>query len=175
MAIDKETLRATIREAVGDDNELYALMEQKLLANDATATQFLSGFMRNKDYTTKTQTLAEERRSMDGERQNLNGQVEQYRQLLEAAEADKGKVLKDLATHKVTVAQAHARLKHIKDTYNLSDDDIPQFGDLIDTTKSGKPVDSSGVLPDGREFKNIAELQSLLAADPKRLLKNLAQ
>lgn len=143
MPVDKETLKHTIREAVGDDGELAALLEQKLLANDATATQFLSGFMRNKDYTQKSQTLADERRNMEGDRRTLEGQVEQYRQLLEAAETDKAKVLKDLATHKVTVAQAHARLKHIKETYQLSDDDIPQFVDLIDTKHSGRPVDSS--------------------------------
>jgi len=41
--------------------------------------------------------------------------------------------------------------------------------------KLGKPVDSSGVLPDGREFRGINELQSMLAAEPQRLLKNLAQ
>jgi hypothetical protein len=92
--------------------------------------------MRNRDYTQKSQSLADERRT-------LEGQVEQYRTQLEAAETDKAKVLKDLASHKVTVAQAHARLKHIKETYALSDDDIPAFGDLIDTTRSGRPVDST--------------------------------
>lgn len=143
MPVDKDTLKATIREAVGDDHELYALLEQKLLANDAIASQFMSGFMRNRDYTTKTQSLADERRNLEGDRTTLQGQVDQYRQLLEAAETDKAKVLRDLAAHKVTVAQAHARLKHIKETYQLSDDDIPPFADLIDTKASGKPVDSS--------------------------------
>lgn len=146
MAVDKEALRGVIREAVGDNQELYALLDEKLSANDAVATQFLSGFMRNRDYTSKTQALAEERRNMEGERGTLQGQVEQYRQLLESAEADKTKVLKDLAAHKVTVAQAHARLKHIKDTYQLSDDEVPAFADLIDTRTSGKPVDSSSDL-----------------------------
>ena len=41
--------------------------------------------------------------------------------------------------------------------------------------KLGPPVDPSGELPDGRKFRAIAELQSLLADDPTRLLKNLAQ
>jgi hypothetical protein len=41
--------------------------------------------------------------------------------------------------------------------------------------KLGPPVDASGVLPDERKFKDIAEFQALLAADSVRLLKNLAQ
>ena len=41
--------------------------------------------------------------------------------------------------------------------------------------KLGPPVDASGALADERKFKNIAELQALLAADAPRLLKNLAQ
>jgi hypothetical protein len=39
----------------------------------------------------------------------------------------------------------------------------------------GPPVDPSGVLPDGRTFRGPAELQDLLAADPGRLLNNLAR
>jgi hypothetical protein len=41
--------------------------------------------------------------------------------------------------------------------------------------KLGPAVDPSGVLPDERTFKNIAEFQALLAADTGRLLKNLAE
>jgi hypothetical protein len=39
----------------------------------------------------------------------------------------------------------------------------------------GPPVDASGELPDGRSFRGITELQSLLAADRRRLLSNLAR
>ena len=163
MPVDKENLKTTIREAVGDDNELYALLEQKLLANDATATQFLSGFMRNRDYTQKTQALATDRQTMDGQIQTYNGQIDQYRKLLDAAEADKQNVLKDLASQKMTVAQAHARLKHIKDTYNLSDDEIPAFGDLIDTKQRGKPVDSSEDLD--KRFQSFREEMGKYIAD----------
>ena len=41
--------------------------------------------------------------------------------------------------------------------------------------KLGPPVDSSGALPDKREFRNISEFQELLAADSDLLLKNLAR
>jgi hypothetical protein len=41
--------------------------------------------------------------------------------------------------------------------------------------KLGPAVDASGTFPDGRRFAGIAEFQSLLAADPARLLANLAR
>ena len=41
--------------------------------------------------------------------------------------------------------------------------------------KLGPKVDASGALADGRKFADIAEFQSLLAAAPALLLKNLAQ
>ena len=41
--------------------------------------------------------------------------------------------------------------------------------------KLGPAVDASGTLPDGRSFAGIAEFQDLLAADPGRLLGNLAR
>lgn len=175
MPVDKEALRATIREAVGDDGDLYSILEQKLLANDATATSFLSGFMRNKDYTTKTQALANDRRSLDGDKQTLEGQVNQYKELLEAAEQDKAKVLRDLAQQKVTVAQAHARLKHIKETYALSDEDIPPFQDLIDTKHSGRPVDSSGGDIDAKLAAFKADMTKYLAEKLVPELGGMAQ
>jgi mono/diheme cytochrome c family protein len=41
--------------------------------------------------------------------------------------------------------------------------------------KLGKPVDPSGALPDGRPFAGISQFQDLLAADPRPLLRNLAE
>jgi len=41
--------------------------------------------------------------------------------------------------------------------------------------KLGKTVDPSGVLADERKFSDVSELQSLLAANPERLLRNLAE
>src|SRR5262249_10011171 len=136
MPIDRETLKATITEAVNGDGELASLLEQKMLANDSLAASFVAGYMRNRDYTPKNEGLADERRP-------LQSQVEQYRSLLEAAEGEKSQVLKDLAAERMSVAQANARLKHIKSTYQMSDEDIPPFGDLIETATSHRPVDSS--------------------------------
>jgi len=36
---------------------------------------------------------------------------------------------------------------------------------------AGLPVDCSGTMPDGRAFKDVDELRSLLAAEPKRLAR----
>jgi hypothetical protein len=41
--------------------------------------------------------------------------------------------------------------------------------------KLGPAIDASGQMPDGRPFGGIAEFQSLIAADPARLLKNLGE
>ena len=41
--------------------------------------------------------------------------------------------------------------------------------------KLGPPVDASGHLTDGRTFAGISDFESLLAADPHPLLRNLAQ
>ena len=41
--------------------------------------------------------------------------------------------------------------------------------------KLGPPVDPSGMLPDGRTFQDVREFQQQIAADPHRLLTNLAQ
>src|SRR5258706_13852 len=37
------------------------------------------------------------------------------------------------------------------------------------------PVDASGVLPDGRQFKNVRELKELLLADEKQIARNLVR
>ena len=41
--------------------------------------------------------------------------------------------------------------------------------------KLGPPVDATGTLPDGRDFKDVKEFQSLIASDTGRLLTNLAE
>jgi len=41
--------------------------------------------------------------------------------------------------------------------------------------KLGPPVDSSGILPDERAFKDVVELQQHLAEHPRRLLKNVTR
>lgn len=148
MPIDPQLLKDTLREALGGDGELYALAEQRLLANEKMATDFLAGYMRNRDYTQKTQALSQERGQAQDEKKLYENQIEQYRQLLEQAETGKQQVLRDLAGHKESLAGAYSRLQDIKQRYQLGDDDIPAYKDLIDTSRKGKPVDSSGDIDD---------------------------
>lgn len=139
MPVDQAVLKAAIEEASAGDAEIASLLAEKFAKNDNAAVAFVGGFMRNKDYTTKTQAVA-------GEKKKYEEQIALYQQNLEAAETDKTKILKDLANQKVTVAQANARLQAVKETYQLGDDDIPPMGDLIDTRKSGKVHDSTADL-----------------------------
>lgn len=143
MPIDKETLKSVLHEAAGDDSELFEYLEKKLAANDAAATKFVGGFMRDRDYRTKTQSLSADRGVLEQERRGFETQIQQYRQTLEQAENEKAKILKELADHKVSVATANARLKHLKQTYSLSDDDVPNIPDLVETYQTKKPVDGS--------------------------------
>ncbi len=64
--------------------------------------------------------------------------------------------------------------------YRSIGEGLPAERGLIDPViglgfKLGPLVDPSGVLPDERTFQDIREFQSLIAADPKPLLQNLAQ
>ncbi len=136
MPVDSQALNAAIEEASAGDAEIAGLLREKFSKNDNAAVAFVGGFMRNKDYTVKNQSLS-------GEKKKLEDQIALYQQNLESAEAEKNKIMKDLANQKVTAAQANARLQAVKETYQLSDEDIPPMGDLIDTRKKGKVVDST--------------------------------
>jgi hypothetical protein len=39
----------------------------------------------------------------------------------------------------------------------------------------GQPVDASGTLPDGRQFKDVGEIKQLLLADERQLARNLTR
>ena len=139
MPVDQQALNAAIEEASAGDAEIAGWLREKYSKNDTAAAAFVGGFTRTADYTRKTQALS-------GDKKKYEDQIALYQQNLEASEADKAKVMRDLANQKVTVAQANARLQAVKDTYQLGDDDIPPMGDLIDTRKTGKVHDSTADL-----------------------------
>lgn len=136
MPVDKRLLESCIQEAFGGDDELVALAQKKYAENDKLAVQFVGGFTRTQDYTQKTQALATDR-------QKVEQQAQQYQTALEQSETEKNAILKKLATSNMTVAQARQALQNVKDTYQLSDDDIPGMSDLITTAKTGQVVDST--------------------------------
>jgi len=67
----------------------------------------------------------------------------------------------------------------LRDRYrSIGDGDAPVRGSIDPfiglSFKLAKPVDSTGTLTDGRAFKDVLEFQTLVAADSRRLLMNLA-
>jgi mono/diheme cytochrome c family protein len=85
-------------------------------------------------------------------------------------------IREQLAKHRdnATCASCHARI----DPPGFALESFDVIGgqrDRYRTITNVKPlVDPSGVLPDGRPFKDIHEFQSLVAADSDRLLRNMA-
>lgn len=139
MPVDKKILEDCILEAAGEDAEMATFLRDRYLKNDALASKFVAGFMRNSDYTKKTQELAGQRQQFDTQA----AQLETARKALEKAEVEKNKIMQDLAGHRITVAKAREMAKILKDKYELNDDDLPGISDLIETAKSGKVVDST--------------------------------
>lgn len=67
-----------------------------------------------------------------------------------------------------------------RDRYrSIGDGDAPERGSIDPfiglSFKLARPVETAGELVDGRAFKDVVEFQSLIAADPQRLLMNLAE
>jgi hypothetical protein len=86
-------------------------------------------------------------------------------------------IREQLAKHRdnATCAACHAKI----DPYGFALESFDVIGgqrERYRTFGDVKPlVDPAGVFPDGRSYKNIAEFQTLLAADSGRLLKALAE
>jgi len=151
MAVDKQLLESCIAEAAGDDSEMAAFLRERYAKNDALAVKFVGGFTRTADYTAKTQKLAEERKSFEGQ----SAQLESVRKALEAAESEKNGILKELAGNRMTVAKARELMSILQDKYQLTDEDLPGMSDLIATRKTGKVVDNTDDLD--TRFKSFGD------------------
>lgn len=139
MPVDAVLLDSCINEAAGGDQEMIAFLKDRYSKNDSLAAKFVGGYTRTQDYTQKTQKLSEQQKQFDGQTK----QLETLRSQLESAEAEKSKMLKDLAAGRITVAKARAIAQTLRDQYNLTDDDLPGMSDLIETAKTHKVVDST--------------------------------
>jgi len=68
---------------------------------------------------------------------------------------------------------------HYRGVSDVKGDVIPVFGFGHDGQKfefhEGQPVDASGVLPDGRRFRDVRELKKLLLDDQRQIAGNLVQ
>jgi hypothetical protein len=137
--IDPKVLESCIAEAADGDAEMATFLRERYAKNEAAAVKFVGGFMRQGDYTKKSQELAAQRTQYEGQSTRLA----QLETALTAAEVEKNKILKDLATHRVSTAKARELMTILQDKYQLTDDDLPGMSDLIATAKAGKPVDNT--------------------------------
>jgi hypothetical protein len=52
---------------------------------------------------------------------------------------------------------------------------VQQWQHVLNNVRLGLPVDSSGLVADGRPFKDIHDFKQILLADQEALARNLAQ
>lgn len=166
MGVDKALLESCIAEASGDDQEMATFLRDRYSKNDALAAKFVGGYTRTQDYTQKTQALAKDRETMASQTK----QLETLRTQLEQAEADKNKILKDLADRTISVSKARGLMQVLRDQYQLTDEDLPGMSDLIETSKKGKVVDSTAEDLDAR-FEKFGE--ALVARMEKKFVDSL--
>ncbi len=143
MAVDKQVLEQCIAEAAGDDQEMATFLRERYSKNDALAAKFVGGYMRNADYTKKNQELADQRKKFETDSGTLTKDLETARKALEAADGEKNGILKELAGQRISTAKARELMKMLQEKYGLTDDDLPGMSDLIETRKTGKPVDNT--------------------------------
>lgn len=150
MAVDKQILEECIAQAADGDKEMADFLRTRYTANDSAATKFVGGFMTQRDYTAKTQALAAERKTFESQ----GTQVEQLRKALNDAETEKAKIMKEVATRRISTAKAGELMKLLQEKYQLTDEDLPGMSDLIETRQTGKVVDSAPDLDDRfKEFE----------------------
>ena len=167
MPVDQQVLAQCIAEAAGDDAEMATFLRDRYAKNDALAAKFVGGYMRSSDYTKKTQELSARTQELSAQRGEFEKQGRELAALhsaLEAAEQEKSKILSDLAQHRMSTAKARELMKILQDKYQLTDEDLPGMSDLIETRKTGAPVDTTPNLDE--RFKKFGE--DLIAQMDKR-------
>lgn len=139
MALDKQLLENCILEAADGDAEMATYLRDRYSKNEASAAKFVGGFMRTSDYTKKTTELAGQRSQFE----STTAQLEQVRKALTDAETEKSKIMSELAGQRISTAKARELMKLLQEKYALTDEDLPGMSELIETRKTGTPVDST--------------------------------
>lgn len=131
------SLEAYVKEVAGADAELAAKMLELIGGNKDAASRFSNGFMRQADYTKKTQEASQVR-------EQAEQLLTQRETELEAANARIKGIMNDLSKDRVSLATANAQLRVVKEKYGLSDEDIPSHEEVDKTQRTGK-VQGDGV------------------------------
>jgi len=121
MAVSREQLAEYVAE-LGLPEEQTKTLTDTLLSNDKAATQFVGQRLRHADYTKKTQELNQHKQSIEAQ---ATQQITEYATQLSAAQNKIQAIMGDMEKESISAATANARLRKVKETYNLSDDDIP--------------------------------------------------
>ena len=159
MPITKDQLQPLVAE-IGFDGEKAEQFMADLLANQEAATKFVGQRLRHEDYTKKTTQVAEERKQLE---KQATEQITQYANQLRNSQAMLDRVMKDLEAEKISTYTANQRLQRIKETYQLSDDDIPAL-------ETKNPAGTGGTQTLDIESK-LSEFGSKLKADLIRSLQ----
>jgi hypothetical protein len=161
MAVSKEELAQYVSE-LGLPQEQTDQLVTTLMGNAAAATQFVGQRMRHADYTKKTQELATQRQTLE---QGANQQIHQYAQQLAEAQNRITSIMTDLEKEQISSATANARLRKVKETYNLSDQDIPaiEVPNPAGSAAKNQPVDLDKRFDDFRNGLLSTIRQDMLA------------
>jgi hypothetical protein len=143
VPVDKAVLEQCIVEQADGDAEYADFLRKRYAGNDALAVKFVAGYMRTADYTQKSQALAADRKKWESDSAGLTQQLETARQALDSVNTEKDKILKELAGHRITTAKARELMRMLQEKYEVSEADLPGMTDLIETAKTGRPVDST--------------------------------
>lgn len=165
MSVTKEQLAQYVAE-LGLPQEQTDAMVTTLLGNQTAATQFVGQRLRHEDYTKKTQDLSSHKQQLE---QAATTQVTAYAQQLSQANTRISDIMKDLEAKDISAATANARLRSVKEKFNLSDEDIPALE--VAKPAGSAPAIGTGVDIDAKlkEFKTalVTEMRNELLAMPR--------
>lgn len=126
MALKKE-LQEILDELEFDTPEEKAEFE-KFLAKDKVAAKIEAGYMKNRDYTTKTQALADARKQFEATQEAWNQQQDTYLQTLNTYKGDMetrlNNTLSELSKAKVYGAALETKIQKIAAEYGADPDEL---------------------------------------------------
>lgn len=163
--MDKKVLEQYVRSVAGDDPDIASKLLDALGSKEDVGQRFLDGFLRQSDATKKWQEAADVKKQSET-------LITDYEGRLEEAEKRIKDVMKAASQDKITAATARAQLDSIKQSYGLTDDDIPSAGDVIKTVATGKiPSGSTDIDIDAKltDFK-----QSFMKELSEKLLPEMS-
>jgi hypothetical protein len=146
-------LRAWLKDLAADgaisDEEMTNL--EGVLGREKVLPRVQKAVMLNGDYTRKTQTLAEDRRTLEEQRKKLDDETAALVDWRKGVEGQLQKAYDDLSTARTTSAQYEARVKTIADRYGLDAAELlgasPPGGENGDQTMAHAQPAPSGFDP----------------------------